>query len=234
MRHGFISLHFLQHIHKRDVGQGRADGFWRDQFLICTNPFTAPLWIGGLLSYLRERRYRMLAWMYLIPLGLFVLGQGRGYYLGGAYPMLMAMGAVVCGAGWVTSLSKLPRRAVEGVFFAGLVAVCGAFYMSAVVIPWAASGPLMRFRSQEQWRSARGNWLGRISAGSGGRARLVASGAAADLGRDGEELWGTRRHRDFRPRLPAASADQRNELGVAAWIPRAAAIYTDRARNISR
>lgn len=27
-RHGFISLHFLQHIHARDVRQGRADGFW--------------------------------------------------------------------------------------------------------------------------------------------------------------------------------------------------------------
>ena len=37
VRHDFISLHFLQHIHKRDVGQGRANGFWRDQFWICTN-----------------------------------------------------------------------------------------------------------------------------------------------------------------------------------------------------
>ena len=142
MRHGFISLHFLQHIHKRDVGQGRADGFWRDQFLICTNPFTAPLWIGGLLSYLRERRYRMLAWMYLIPLGLFVLGKGRGYYLGGAYPMLMAMGAVAC-VRWLGHLPRWSRLAVEFIFFAGL-AVCGAFIF-AVVVPLAANGPLKDF-----------------------------------------------------------------------------------------
>ena len=27
IRHGFISLQFLQHIHKRDVGEGRSDGF---------------------------------------------------------------------------------------------------------------------------------------------------------------------------------------------------------------
>src|ERR1700756_3203259 len=60
-RHGFISLHFLQHIHVRDVGEGRADGFLKDQFLICTNLFSAPLWIGGLACYLRDRRYRMLA-----------------------------------------------------------------------------------------------------------------------------------------------------------------------------
>src|SRR5579862_5130615 len=37
VKHGFISLHFLQHIHQRDVAQGRADGYWRDQFMICTN-----------------------------------------------------------------------------------------------------------------------------------------------------------------------------------------------------
>jgi hypothetical protein len=142
VKHGFISLHFLQHIHKRDVGEGRADGFLSQQFWICTNLFSAPLWIAGLLSYLRDRRYRMLAWMYLIPLTLFLLGNGRGYYLAGAYPMLMAMGGVG-GERWVASLSKLPRRALEVVFFT-LLAGSG-LYISAVVIPWAPSGALMNF-----------------------------------------------------------------------------------------
>ena len=48
----------------------------------------------------------MLAWMYLIPLVLFLVGKGRGYYLGGAYPMLMAMGAVVAER-WVASLADV-------------------------------------------------------------------------------------------------------------------------------
>ncbi len=47
LRHDFISLHFLQYIHARDVGQGRAEGFWRDQFLSCANRSAAPLWIAG-------------------------------------------------------------------------------------------------------------------------------------------------------------------------------------------
>ncbi|HEY3619747.1 MAG TPA: glycosyltransferase family 39 protein [Candidatus Sulfotelmatobacter sp.] len=142
MRHGFISLHFLQHIHARDVSQGRADGFLAQQFWICTNPFSAPLWIAGLVGYLRDRRYRMLAWMYLIPLTLFMVGKGRGYYLGGAYPMLMAMGAVV-GGRWVASLAKVPRRAVEAVFFTGLV--ISGLYVSAVVLPIASGGALKNF-----------------------------------------------------------------------------------------
>jgi hypothetical protein len=142
VRHGFISLHFLQHIHRRDVAQGRSNGFWRDQFWICTNMVAAPLWIAGLVGYLRDRRYRLLAWMYLIPLGLFLVGKGRGYYLGGAYPMLMAMGAVM-GAAWVASLPKMPRRAVEGVFFTGLVA--WGLFMGAMILPVASSGALMKF-----------------------------------------------------------------------------------------
>lgn len=142
VKHGFISLHFLQHIHKRDVGEGRADGFLSQQFWICTNLFSAPLWIAGLLGYLRDRRYRILAWMYLIPLTLFLLGKGRGYYLASAYPMLMAMGGVVAER-WVASLSKLPRRAVEAVFFTLLVG--SGLYMSAVVIPWTSGGALMNF-----------------------------------------------------------------------------------------
>jgi 4-amino-4-deoxy-L-arabinose transferase-like glycosyltransferase len=92
VRHGFISVHFLQHIHVRDVGEGRADGFWRDQFIICANLFAAPLWIGGLVAFLRDRRYRMLGWMYVIVVALFLFGKGRGYYAAAAYPMLMAMG----------------------------------------------------------------------------------------------------------------------------------------------
>jgi hypothetical protein len=142
VRHGFISLHFLQHIHARDVGEGRADGFWRAQFWICTNLVAAPLWIAGVVGYLRDRRYRMLAWMYLIPLALFVVGKGRGYYMGGAYPMLMAMGAVV-GERWVTALSTVPRRAVQAVFFSGLVG-CG-LYMGAMIFPVASGGPLKKF-----------------------------------------------------------------------------------------
>jgi hypothetical protein len=145
VRHQFISYHFLQHIHTRDVGEGRAEGFLSGQFRICVNLFAAPLWLAGLAGLLRDRRYRMLAWMYLIPLALFFFGKGRGYYMAAAYPMLLAMGAAA-GERWVASLPRLGRRAVEGVFFAGL-AVCGA-YFCAVILPIQSSGPLRDFALQ--------------------------------------------------------------------------------------
>jgi Dolichyl-phosphate-mannose-protein mannosyltransferase len=142
VRHGFISVHFLRFIHIRDVGEGRANGFIHDQFITCANLVSAPLWIAGLICFLRDRRYRMLAWMYLVPLVLFLFGKGRGYYLAAAYPMLMAMGAVA-GERWVASLKRGWRLAVEGVFFTGL-ALWGAIIF-AFVVPLASSGPMRQF-----------------------------------------------------------------------------------------
>src|SRR3984885_3947551 len=70
VHHDFISYHFLQHIHTRDVGEGRADDFLKGQLLVCINVVAAPLALIGLFFFLRERRYRMLGWMYLIPFAL--------------------------------------------------------------------------------------------------------------------------------------------------------------------
>jgi dolichyl-phosphate-mannose-protein mannosyltransferase len=142
VRHDFISLHFLQYIHARDVGEGRAEGFFLQQFRICTDLFAAPLWIGGLICLLRDRRYRMLAWMYLIPLVIFAVTKGRFYYVGAAYPALIAMGAAA-GERWVASLSRAWRWSVEGALFAGLAA--WGLYLGAMIIPVSWSGALKQF-----------------------------------------------------------------------------------------
>jgi hypothetical protein len=142
VRHDFISYQFLQHIHRRDVEIGRAEGFLRDQLLICINVVAAPLALAGLVLYFRDRRYRMLAWMFVIPFMLFWLGKGRGYYVGPAYPMLISMGAVGAERGFA-SLSRLFRRITAVAFFTGL-AVCG-IYICAVILPLAPSGPLRAF-----------------------------------------------------------------------------------------
>jgi hypothetical protein len=142
VRHGFISLDFLRHIHARDVSQGRTNGFLGAQFLECTNLWAAPLWIAGLVMFFRDQRYRMLGWMYAIPLALFMVGRGRGYYLAGAYPMLIAMGAAA-GERWIARLQPWRRRAIESTFFVGL-AGCG-LYVCALILPLASSGPLLKF-----------------------------------------------------------------------------------------
>lgn len=142
VRHHFIGYQFSHSIHLRDVGEGRANGFLLGQFLLCVSLFGAPLWIAGLVAFLRSPRYRMLAWMYLVPLALFILAKGRHYYLAGAYPMLLAMGAVV-GERWVRRLPAWGRRTVEIVFFTALAA--GSVLVCALLVPLQANGPLRDF-----------------------------------------------------------------------------------------
>ncbi|MGB9079643.1 MAG: glycosyltransferase family 39 protein [Terracidiphilus sp.] len=142
VHHDFISYQFLQHIHVRDVGEGRADDFLIGQIRVCINVVAAPLALAGLILFLRDRRYRMLAWMYLVPFGLFYFGKGRHYYVAAVYPMLLAMGAVGS-ARWLATLPTLARRSIATAFFAGL-ALCGT-YIGAIVLPLANSGPLRDF-----------------------------------------------------------------------------------------
>jgi 4-amino-4-deoxy-L-arabinose transferase-like glycosyltransferase len=105
-QHHFISLDFLKHIHARDVRQGRTTSFLPDQLELTLLAF--PIWLAGLYSYLfspKFKRFRMLGWMYVIPLLLFVIAKGRGYYLAPAYPMLYAAGSV-WGEQWLATLRR--------------------------------------------------------------------------------------------------------------------------------
>ncbi|HLA78616.1 MAG TPA: glycosyltransferase family 39 protein [Vicinamibacteria bacterium] len=66
------------------------------------NPLNAPLWIAGLFWLLLARRarpYRSLGIIYLVALGVMILQHAKPYYLGPAYPPLLAAGAV-----WLESL----------------------------------------------------------------------------------------------------------------------------------
>jgi 4-amino-4-deoxy-L-arabinose transferase-like glycosyltransferase len=142
IRHDFVSYHFLQGIHARDVHQGRAAGYLRDQFLLNANLFAAPVWVAGLFAYFNSRRYRMLGWMYVVPLLLFLFAQGRFYYTCGLYPMLLAMGAVV-GEQWLRTLRPASRTAITTLLFAGVFVI--GTYAALRIVPIASSGPLRDF-----------------------------------------------------------------------------------------
>jgi 4-amino-4-deoxy-L-arabinose transferase-like glycosyltransferase len=65
IRHDFVSLHFLRYIHARDVGEGRAQGFWRAQFTLCANRYAAScgsLVYSGLSSTVVTVRSRGCMW----------------------------------------------------------------------------------------------------------------------------------------------------------------------------
>ncbi len=134
-QHHFVSYDFLRFIHRRDVAEGLTKSFLPDQLEMTLLSF--PLWIAGLYFCALSRagrKSRPLAWMYLVPLTLFLIAKGRGYYLAPAYPMLYAAGAV-WGERWLSTLR--PGRArmfCTAVAVALVISVLGA---AAVALPLA-------------------------------------------------------------------------------------------------
>jgi hypothetical protein len=111
-----------------------------EQLFISANPFTIPLWVAGLWFYLFSQagqRYRLVGWMYVVPFALFLVAQGRSYYLGPAYPMLIAAGAVV-GERWLGSLRGTRARIVRGVIWTALAA--GIVLGGVLMLPVAPVG----------------------------------------------------------------------------------------------
>ena len=130
--HDFISLDFLRHIHARDIRIGRTRTFLPDQLEITL--VALPLALAGLYFYFfpnAGRRFRVLGWMFVIPLVLFLIGKGRGYYLAPAYPMLYAAGAAWWQA-WLQRLLPAWRASLVVIFSVGLlanIALMAAFFL---------------------------------------------------------------------------------------------------------
>jgi len=143
VQHHFVALEWLKSIHARDIRWGWTDNFLLGQLWKCANPMTLALWCAGLwylFAVPDGKRYRMLGWMYVIPLFAFLVAKGRDYYLAPAYPMLLAAGAV-WGEQWVRSLSTRSALAVrrttwQVLMVAGLITAAVALPVAPLNSAW--------------------------------------------------------------------------------------------------
>jgi hypothetical protein len=126
-RHHFITLQMESYIHARDVRHGRAAGYYTDQ--IKFTRLRLPLAIAGLVSLLRDKRFRLLSALYVGPFLLFAVAKGRGYYLMPAYVVLFAAGAVALER-VLSARTKLLRNAITAI-------VVVAMLVDAAAVTWA-------------------------------------------------------------------------------------------------
>jgi hypothetical protein len=137
-QHHFVALAWMKSIHARDVSWGRTDYFIPNQFWNTTSPVTVPIWCAGLWFLFATRvgkPFRMLGWMYVITLILFVIARGRDYYLAPAYPMLMAAGAV-WGESWVDAKSpNAQKRIARSLWISLTVAALAVFAITLPIAP---------------------------------------------------------------------------------------------------
>lgn len=148
IQHDFIAFEYLSFIHARDVDWGRADDFLPEQLFLTTNPLSLPLWTVGLslcLFSASMKRFRTLGWMFIVTFVLFLINQGRGYYTGPAYVMLLAAGCVWF-ENWFERLGGTKRRVGYGLLWT--MQVIGSLIGIVLMKPiGAVNSALWDFRS---------------------------------------------------------------------------------------
>jgi 4-amino-4-deoxy-L-arabinose transferase-like glycosyltransferase len=159
IQHHFISLDFLQHIHTRDVGQGRTRDFLPAQLYICVSVALCPLVFMGLWFYFKQRgrKYQLLGWMFLLTLALFTFAKGRSYYLGPLYPMLLAAGSIVWEQ-WIAARPRTSALAIQrGTWITVALSAVASFALLTPIAPinsalWNASANLQdNFKEEVGW-----------------------------------------------------------------------------------
>jgi Dolichyl-phosphate-mannose-protein mannosyltransferase len=100
------------------------------------NPFSVLLWGAGLWYFFSARgaRYRAFGWAYLILFVIFLVLQGKSYFLAPAYPPLFAGGAMLFGQ-WRAKRSGGPLRWRRWVAAYPVLLVVSAVLLAPAVMP---------------------------------------------------------------------------------------------------
>jgi hypothetical protein len=118
IRQGWPTLELLRNVKETGKNVVLAPLPFVIQQAMMLSPFSAPLWIAGLIFLFRSPRYRVLAWTYVVLLIAFVKLEAKDYYVAPIYPMLFAAGAV-----WLSSRKVLWVPQLALIVLGGFLAV---------------------------------------------------------------------------------------------------------------
>jgi hypothetical protein len=114
IRHHFPTIEDLENVRRegKNVVLGPL-AFVKEQILDL-HPILLPVWIAGLIWFLRERRWRVLGWTFVVFFVLMEVAHAKNYYVFPIYPMLLAGGAVVI-EHWLANRAVWRRAAVVAI-----------------------------------------------------------------------------------------------------------------------
>jgi len=121
MTHGWPTVQFLVGMNRGQMARIPRVMFLVGQVLY-VHPFNTPIWLAGLCYLLlakAARPYRVLAWIYLVPLAVMLAIQSKIYYLAPAYPMLLAAGGCVVERFFTSRQAVWPKLAVPAALVLG-------------------------------------------------------------------------------------------------------------------
>jgi len=116
IQHHFPTIEDLENVRRegKNVVLGPI-AFVKEQ-IIDMHPILLPVWLAGLIWFLRDRRWRVLGLTFVVFFVLMEVAHGKNYYVFPIYPMLLAGGAVVI-EGWLAKRAAWRRVAVVAIVF---------------------------------------------------------------------------------------------------------------------
>ena len=114
VQHHFPTLEDLENVRRegKNVVLGPL-AFVKEQ-VINMHPVLFPVWLAGLIWFLREKRWRVLGLTFLVFFMTMEIAHGKNYYVFPIYPMLFAGGAVVIER-WLAAGSNWPKILVVAI-----------------------------------------------------------------------------------------------------------------------
>ncbi|MGO8794220.1 MAG: ArnT family glycosyltransferase [Candidatus Sulfotelmatobacter sp.] len=120
IRHHFPTIEDLQNVareHKNVVLPPLA--FVKEQILDLL-PILFPMWLAGVIWFLRDRRWRVLGWTFVVFFVLMEVAHGKNYYVYPIYPMAFAGGAVVI-EHWLAHRATWTRALIVAIIVIGAI-----------------------------------------------------------------------------------------------------------------
>jgi 4-amino-4-deoxy-L-arabinose transferase-like glycosyltransferase len=120
IRHHFPTIEDLENVRRegKNVVLGPL-AFVKEQILDM-HPILLPVWLAGLIWFLRERRWRVLGWTFVVFFVLMEVAHAKNYYVFPIYPMMFAGGAVVI-EDWLFNRSTRVRTTARAAIIAIIV-----------------------------------------------------------------------------------------------------------------
>ncbi len=130
--HHWPIVRHMTELQRYQLSNNSLSGFFVDQLLNCLA--SAFIWIAGLVMILflpQERKFRFIAYAFLLVLAIIVAGRGKSYYTLGAYTMLFA-------AGGYTMEKYFRNKLVFINYFVILLAIVSSSFALPLELPYAS------------------------------------------------------------------------------------------------
>lgn len=120
IRHHFPTIEDLANVRREHKNVILSPLNFVKEQIIDLLPILFPMWLAGVIWFLRDRRWRVLGWTFVLFFVLMEVAHGKDYYVFPIYPMAFAGGAVVI-EHWLAHRAAWTRALVVAIMVLGAI-----------------------------------------------------------------------------------------------------------------